>query len=78
MQDVLPDPITDKSNLEAVVKELERELPRKDVILPLMKRLFSSRRHFILNDAVSVAETLLKYPALKLPFVVSLLACTQE
>ena len=46
------DDITEKNNADAVEKELEREQPQKDVLLPLMKSLFSSRRSYILHEAV--------------------------
>ena len=64
------DDVTEKNNADAVEKELEREQPRKDVLLPLMKSLFSSRRGYILHEAVSVSSAVSKFPALKIPFIV--------
>ena len=65
-------PVAENRNTDAVAKELEKQQPRKDIILPLMKSLYSSRRQYILNDAVSASDTIDKFPALKLSFVVSL------
>ena len=64
------DETTEKNYTDAVVKELEKEQPRRDVLLQLMKSLFPSRRSYILLTADSVDHTLFKFPALKIPFVV--------
>ena len=53
------------------MKELMKDKPRKDVILPLVKDTFTYRCNFIMYDAKSVAEVLEKCPALKLTYAVS-------
>ena len=65
------DPAIARNNKDAIDRELEKDQPRKDVILPLMKALFHCRREFILNNSSSVNETISSYPALKLSYVVS-------
>lgn len=65
------DETTEKNYTYAVVKELEKEQPRRDVLLQLMKSLFPSRRSYIiLLTADSVDHTLFKFPALKIPFLI--------
>ena len=63
------DETTEKNYTDAVVKELEKEQPRREVLLQLMKSLFPSRRSYILLTADSADHTLFKFPALKIPFV---------
>jgi hypothetical protein len=55
----------DKSANEALHREFQHRRPRKDIFLPLMKRSFPMRRHFILHNASSVQGILRGYPALK-------------
>ena len=50
---------------DALIKELQNAKPRKEIYLPLMKRTFPFRRHFILHNASSVRLILRDYPALK-------------
>ena len=64
------DEVTERNTTDAIEKELEKEKPRKDTLMPLMKSLFSSRRNYILHEADSVNSTLLKFPALKMPIIV--------
>ena len=64
------EPTLEKRNLEALSKETGKPKPRKEVVLPLMKSCFFSRRQYVMNDAQSVIEILEKYPALKMPSVV--------
>lgn len=56
---------------DALNKELEKENPRKEVLLALMKETFHGRRQDILHSAVSVVSKLGKYSALRMPSVVS-------
>ena len=67
------DSVTNERNMKALVKELERDHPRKDHILPLLKHTYTSRREDILAESVDVTVTLLitKYPALCFPYAVS-------
>ena len=51
---------------------MEKEKPRKEVVLPLMKETFHRHRRDILHSDVSVVSNLVKYSALKMPSVVSL------
>lgn len=60
----------DRQKEQAILKELDKEKPRKDLILQLMKGTFYTRRQFILNNTESVISKLTKYPALKMPNVV--------
>lgn len=59
----------------AILKEMEKERPRRDVLLSLMKSSFCSRRQCILHNEESVTAKLQKFPALKMPFVVSVYLC---
>lgn len=67
------DSATNERNKKALEKELERDHPRKDNVLSLMKQTYSSRREEILTGSVdiSVTELLTTYPALCLPYSVS-------
>ena len=64
----------DTTSAEALKCELTKERPRKELVLTLMKKTFPSRRTFILQDAKSVTEILLKHPELKLSYAVRLFA----
>ena len=59
--------------MAALQKEMDRENPRKDIILPLLKETFPSRRQHILGDSddLSVTTILETYKPLSLPFAVS-------
>lgn len=56
---------------EALKVELQKENPRKEVVLPLLKSGFEDRRNFVIQDAKSAKEILEVFPALKLSSVVS-------
>ena len=58
-------------HFKAISKELEKAKPRDTVLLPLMKLTYSSRRAFVENEAKSVRDIFLKFPALKRPANVS-------
>ena len=65
------DTSTNERNLKVLSKELERDTPRKDIILSLMKSTFGVRQEEILLDSdVSVGVILEKHPSLHLPYVV--------
>ncbi len=55
---------------EALDKEFEKEKPRRDVVLDLMKSTYYSRRKYLLHDIGSVSSKVAKYPAFKMPSVV--------
>ena len=38
--DILPDPVSEKDNTDALAKEMERDHSRKEILLPSMKSLF--------------------------------------
>ena len=38
--------------LEAMINEMKKEHPRKEIILPLMKNCFTERRDFVMNEAL--------------------------
>ena len=59
-----------EKHMKAISTELLQSKPRDTVLLPLMKSTFAGRRLFVLNDAVSVNQTLEIYPALSRPAVV--------
>ena len=64
------DSTADARNMQALQLETEKDKPRKEVVLPLMKATFYSRRHYILNEAESVVKVLERFPSLKMPSVV--------
>ena len=61
----------DENQVQALQKELEKEKPRKDVVLPLLKQTFPERRQYILSTHASVVELTERYRALILPYAVS-------
>ena len=67
------DTVSNERNLIALKKEMEKEKPRKDVILSLLHQTFQIRRDEILSDRneVSVSSILSSYKALSLPYAVS-------
>ena len=67
------DSVANERNMKALMKESERDHPRKDHILPLLKHTYTSRREDILAESMDVAVTdlLTKYPALCFPYAVS-------
>ena len=73
MPDSDNDTVSNERNLIALKKEMEKEKPRKDVILSLLHQTFQIRRDEILSDRneVSVSSILSSYKALSLPYAVS-------
>lgn len=57
----------EKSCWDALQVEMTSSRPRRDIFLPLMKKTFIMRRHFIIHNASSVHDILRDYPALKEP-----------
>ena len=64
------DDVSQHQYMQAISKEIEKDKPRKDILLPLMKSTFGVRREYILNSDDSVFAKLVKYPALKTPSLV--------
>lgn len=60
----------DSGAAEALSKELEKDKPRRDVVLRCAKDTFTERRQYILTTETSVAD-IACYKALSLPYVVS-------
>lgn len=67
------DDASQQQQKQALSKEMDKEKPRKDILLPLMKSTFYERRQYILDRDDSVLAKLEKYPALKMPPLVGLL-----
>jgi len=66
------DEVANSRNLDALRKEMERDKPRKEFVLSLMRQTFITRREDILADTnASVSTILEKQSALLLPFAVS-------
>ena len=57
----------DSTQQQAITKELQKQNPRKEILLPLMKETFYSRRKYILECNDSVFDKLTKFPGLKMP-----------
>ena len=68
------DAATDERNKRALQKQLDREHPRKEIVLSLLRQTFGCRREDIPSEStdVSVATISSTHPALTLPYVVSL------
>lgn len=77
-KDVNCDDDVQQQQLEAIAKEMEKSSPRKEILLPLMKETFYSRRKYILDCNDSVFTKLGKYPGLRIPPVVSYSINTPE
>lgn len=61
-----------EQQVHAIMKEMDKEKPRKDILLPLMKATFYARRQYILDSEDSVLTKLEKFPALKMSPMVCL------
>ena len=61
----------DGKSAEALKKELEKDKPRRDTVLPLMKETFAERRQYILSTETAVINIGKQYPGLLLPYAVS-------
>lgn len=64
------DDVSEERNVAALRKEMERENSRRDIILPLLKETFASRRQYIMGDSddLSVTTILQTHKPLSLPF----------
>ena len=78
MQRYPPSPMDDildcEKEEEALQKELEKEKPRRDVVVQLLRITFASRRHHILNQSAkeTVMQMTQRCKALMLSYGVSL------
>lgn len=61
----------DEDDIKALQLELAKDKPRKDVVLPLFKKTFPERRHYVLSTQMSVADLTERYRGFLLPYAVS-------
>ena len=73
----LPEGINDDASNQRNVTALQRERPRKDVVLSLLNLTFATRREKIVSDSADVTLTsiLTKYKAFTLPYAVCICTC---
>ena len=76
----LPEGVSDDAsnqrNITALQKEMEKEKPRKDVVLSLLNQTFATCREEIVSNSgdVTVTSILSTYKALTLPYAVCVCA----
>ena len=73
MRSTEDDDIATYRNREELKKELQRERPRKEIILSLARQTYPSRRESVLSEAddVCVSSLLSDFPEFRKPYVVS-------
>ena len=71
----LDDDVSSERNKKLLEKEMEKDKSKikKDTVLSLMKQCYASRREYIISETeeVTVTSILCSYPALSLPYIVS-------
>ena len=74
VKDTGDDDITVQHNMQLINKEVQKDRPRKEIILSLARQTYSTRRQRILSgsDELSVAVLLQEYCFLKKTYIVSL------
>lgn len=74
MKHVGDDEVSVSRNTQLLHKELEKDKPRKEIVLSLARQTYFSRRAQVLSEAeeVSASGLLLQYKELKKPYVVGL------
>ena len=74
LADMGNDEVSNARNLQMLCREMERDKPRRDTVLSLMRQTFTSRREYVLSESsdISVAAILQLHQALSLPYVVSI------
>ena len=71
MKDTGDDDITIDRNKQLLAKELQKERPRKEVVLSLARQTYSDRRATILSESdVTLCSLLEQFNELKKPYVV--------
>lgn len=77
LPEVNMDAASNERNMNALKKEMDREKPRKDVVLSLLKQTFSTRRDEIVSDCsdVTVTSIISIHKALTLPYAVCKILC---
>ena len=65
---------SDECSQQALDEELERPTPRKEMVLLLQKKTFTTRRGFILSESgtLPVSSITQKHKLLSIPYAVSL------
>lgn len=65
---------SDEGAQKALDEELERQTPRKEMVLLLQKKTFTTRRGFILSESGTLPVSLItqKHKLLSIPYAVSL------
>ena len=73
VQDTGDDDVTVQRNMQLLNKELQKDRPRKEIILALARQTYPARRQRILAgcDNLTIALLLQEYSALRKPYVVS-------
>ena len=73
----LPEGINDDASNQRNITALQRQRPRKDVVLSLLNLTFATRREKIVSDSADVTLTsiLTKYKAFTLPYAVCICTC---
>jgi hypothetical protein len=66
LRDTDDDDVAAERNQNELRKELQRDKPRKEIVLALSRQTFQGRRNAVLSEAadVSVASLLIEYPEL--------------
>ena len=66
------DDITVQRNLQLLLKEVQKDRPRKEVVLSLARQTYSARRQNILSSSEEIYVSLLlqEYPFLKKTYIV--------
>lgn len=74
------DDASTQRNVNALKKEMERERPRKDVVLSLLTQTFAARREEIVSDGsdITVTSIISVHKALTLPYAVCNCTCSNK
>ena len=77
LRDTGDDDITTSRNKELLIKELEKDSPRKEIVLSPSRQTYGDRRATILSESedISVSSLIQKFNELKKPYVVCTYKC---
>ena len=72
LMDTGDDEITVKCNCELLIKEVQKDRPRKEVVCVLARQIYYIRRQKIISttDEMSISHILQEYPFLKKIYIV--------
>ena len=71
MKDTGDDDIAVQRNNQLLIKELQKDRPRKEVVCSLARQTYSTRRQNILSsEEATVAHLTQEFPFLKKPYIV--------